>query len=219
MKRTIYIALALLLTTWLDATAIAQNTQEAQDNSCAASKEGCIQTYYDKFQDKTLVRIIPIRIYDNPRGFSWLSLSAAYLSPGTKIVRPEVVFFYFNFTAIVSDETSPFENVQSVYLLIDSKPQSLGSVSLQKFDNTSFRQWSYSLAVPFPILELIALGKSVEMRAGSVELTFDEDLKTAFRRLAELTPKETNIVAPKENISTQQVKPPIRKRSSQRRRQ
>lgn len=215
MKRAIYIALALLLLISLDATAIAQNTQEASDEPCVVQKERCVQTFYDKFQDITIVRTIPLVVYQT-RYYGWLTFGAAYLSHGTQTVRPESAIFYFEQAAFSTHETDFFENSRGIYLLVDGKPKSLGDVSLQKFDNSNgVRKWTHAITVPFNILELIASGKSLEMRAGSVEFTFDDNLKAAFSHLIALTPKEAP--APKKEDAPP-AKLPTQKSTPRRRR-
>ena len=214
MKRAIYPALAfLLLTTLTDAIAIAQNTQEASSDPCV-TRGGCVVTSYDRFQNSTLVLMTPALLTSPQNDLAKsLTLSVSYNSPGIEIARPENAAFFFKSSVWVETQKrrQAFDTSKSVYLLIDETSYPLGDVSLVKFENTEFPTWTYGLNVPFRILELIASGKTIEMRAGDVEVTFDNYLKAAFQRLVELAPKKADVVPP-------MVKSPALKRLSRRQR-
>jgi len=192
MKRTIYFALVLLLlTTLFDATANAQNTQASSPDPCVENG-GCVITHYDRFQNSTMVAMTPVLLTPVQENLlKSLTLSAAYVSPGTVITRPATATFIFNSTILIQSERrrEAFDSIKGVYLLVDGTSYPLGNVYLSRFDNTRFSTWTYGLEVPFRILELIASGRTIEMRAGDVEVTFDDNIKTAFRRLVELAPQ------------------------------
>jgi hypothetical protein len=219
MMRTTQTAIASLLPVMLAVTAaIAQNTQEALTDPCI--RGGCVTTIYDKFQARTFVGMSPVLLSTPGDFWNRLTFSVVYSSSGTTILRPDKATFLFEvkFMDVNMKDQQAFETRKGVYLLIDDTPYPLGDVALINYENkSSIGEWSYALPVPFKILELIASAKKVEMRAGSVEFAFDDNLKSAFRHLVELAPKET-IAPPKENVTPQPVKPPVRKPSSRRRR-
>jgi hypothetical protein len=191
-RGTICIVLVSLLIAELGTNIVAQSTQTTASDPCA-TKVGCVTTEYDKFQDRTYVMMSNFALTRGSMAFwNTLSMRVAYFSPGTTIRRPEKVGFIFTSTYMdvhLGDQPA-FAKTQGVYLLIDDKPYPLGDASLNKYEGGEMRTWVYVLEVPFNILELIASGKSVEMRAGAVEFTFDDELKASFRRLVELAPKE-----------------------------
>jgi hypothetical protein len=212
MKRATYSALVFLLfATLTDAIAIAQNTQEPSPDPCVM-KGGCVRVSYDRFQDRTFILMEPVSLTPG-RFYNDLTLTAGYTSSGPTIKRPSVAFFIFISSGGEHLGRNAFETVKGVYLLIDGIPHPLGDVSFRKSDNTSYplMKWTYDLAVPFDTLELIATGKRVEMRAGSVESTFDDYLKAAFQRLVDLAPKKADVASPA-------VKPPAPKRTLRRQR-
>lgn len=221
MKRTIYIALALLLFLLLDATAIAQNSQEtSSDEDCTAKPEACVQVNYDRFKDRTTVVTRPFILSDQLKFWNTLSLIVGYSSSGKEITRPSEGGFIFNvtFADVRNGDQPAFANSKSVYLLIDGKSYSLGDVSLKRYNDEPVQQkWSYGLLVPFEILELIDSAKEVEMRAGSVEFKFDDNVKAAFHRLVELVPKESAVIPKKEDVAPK-VKTPAPKPVPHRRR-
>jgi len=191
MKRTFYIVAAMLLVTWLDATANAQNTQASSPDPCVENG-GCVITNYDRFQNSTMVAMTPVLLTPIQENLlKSLTLSVAYISPGTVITRPATATFIFNSTILIQSERrrEAFDSIKGVYLLVDGTSYPLGNVYLSRFDNTRFSTWTYGLEVPFRILELIASGRTVEMRAGDVEVTFDDNIKAAFRSLVELAPQ------------------------------
>jgi hypothetical protein len=203
---------------WLDATVIAQNTQEtSSENDCTAKPDACVVVNYDRFKNSTSVVTRPFYV-DTGKFWNTLSLTAVYSSPGKDIIRPNEVGFLFTvtFTDVHGGDQPAFATSKDVDLLIDGKAYPLGNVSLGRFENESVRQeWSYVLFVPFKVIESIASAKDVEMRAGSVEFKFDNNFKASFRRLVELTPKE--IVAPKKE-EVPLAKPPTPKPTPRRRR-
>jgi hypothetical protein len=189
MKRNVYTAAAALLLMLLNATANAQDTQEAPTNPCFVKTEGCVWDEYDRFQDKTIVTMTSIHltfppIFGHPSSVS-VSMGAEFSSSGNAVKRPEVITLTF-----IVFPLDPFTDKKGVYLLIDDKPYPLGDVSLGK----SPRDYEarYSLQASFEVVEKIAAAKVVEIRIGSEETTFDEKIKASFRRLVELVPKKEN---------------------------
>lgn len=202
MKRAVYTAAAVLLIACLDATATAQNAQEHPPDVCFAP--GCVTAKYDKFQGRTIVMMHHAVLTSDALENS-LTLSVAYSSPGAAIRRPDEATFLFTTTAMgkmpgqtfeePGEKTQAFETRKGVYLLIDGTPHPLGDVILLKSEETAsfpraIRTYHHALVVPFKVLDSIAAAKSVEIRAGSIETSFDENMKAAFRRLVELVPKE-----------------------------
>lgn len=197
MKRAFYLAAAVLLIARLDATANAQNSQETFTSSETKLEER-VKVEYDRFQDKTFVVMKPIFLtvptveYDNDP-FVKLAVGVVYSSPGNTIKRPETASFAFTSSAWDAfSRVEAFEKSKGVYLLIDGSPYPLGDVSLIRAERNeaSIITRTYGLEVQFKFVEMIATGKKVEMRAGSVETTLDENIKSSFRRLVELAPKK-----------------------------
>ena len=198
MKRIIKTTIACLaVLLFLDAIATAQNAQGTlpADNPCinekerATPEEPCISISYDKFKAQTSVLLMPITLYE--RGIlSTLSFAVALSSSGQTIERPEKAYFAFKYYSIPSENADVLARQRDVDLLVDNVPYALGKVTLVSEDDSSFIERNYAVAVPFKIIEVIGLGKSVEMRAGSFEWTFNDGVKKSFRKLVELMPEK-----------------------------
>jgi hypothetical protein len=199
MKRAFYIAAVVLLIARLNATANAQNSQETSVSSEAKPEER-VKVEYDRFQDKTFVVMTPtfltvptVEYHNDP--FVKLAIGVVYSSPGIIIKRPETASFVFTSSAWGAfGRVEAFEKSKGIYLLIDGSPYPLGDVSLIRAERNeaSIITRTYGLEVPFKFVEMIATGKKVEMRAGSVETTLNENIKSSFRRLIEIAPKKEN---------------------------
>lgn len=222
MMRITQAAIALLLFAMLaEATVIAQNTQEGSSIPCSV---GCVETKYDRFEDRTSVMLLPILLArdSDSTAQEGFRMAIAYSSPGKNIQRPNKVFLFFTVTDRYSKQEEPraFKGNRSVYLLIDEVSHPLGQVESlgrreDNFLDAVYPRWAYSLEMSFEVLEKIASAKNIEIRAGSVEFKFDDNFKAVFRRLIEITPKE--IVAPKKEDALP-AKPPTPKRTTRRRR-
>lgn len=222
MKRAVYTVVTVLLIAWLDATA---NTQSAQDPSepCASKATGCVRVEYDRFKDTTTVLMTPVLLVPNYGYGSVLEsiqMMVTYSSPGKVMRRPEKALFLFAATDRhnTGQEPMAFRKSRDVDLLIDGVSRPLGGVDIvgRKLNESDifFPTWTYSLEVPFDVVENIAVAKRVELRAGSVETTLDEASKAAFRRLVELTPKREGAASPaQEKVAPREVKRPRRRRS------
>jgi hypothetical protein len=221
MKRTIYTTLALLLIAWLNAIV---NTQNKQEDSSVPCSVGCVETKYDRFEDRTTVALPPILLAQASESApeEGFRMTIAYSSPGKRIQRPDKVFLFFMVTDRFSRQEEPriFKGSRSVYLLIDDISHPLGQVeslgrSEGSFLDIAYPTWRYVLEMPFEVLEKSASAKNIEIRAGTVETVFNETTKAIIRRLVKLTPKE---VAPKNDVTPSIVKPPTPKRAPRRQR-
>lgn len=218
MKRAFYITVTTLLLAVFSVTANAQDTQQEPSTfPCFARTEGCVRDEYDRFQDKTFVRMTPTRLTFPPiLGYPssvYVEIGAEFSSPGKAIKRPEAVTIIF----ITSSFSATFADKKGVYLLLDGKPYALGDVSLEKESPREY-QSRYSLRVPFEVVEKIASAKVVEIRVGSDETSLDEKIKSSFGRLIELVPKEERTVSPAtEKAAPPEVKRPKQSRISRRR--
>jgi hypothetical protein len=111
----------------------------------------------------------------------------------------------------MGEEPLAFKKSRDVDLLIDEVSRPLGSVEvlsrrLNELD-LFYPTWTYTLEVPFDVVEKIAAAKRVEIRAGSVETFLDEDMRAAFRRLVELAPRKESTPA-SDKVSPREVKRP-----------
>jgi hypothetical protein len=216
-KWIIYTVAAALLMMLLNATAIAQDTQDTSTDQCA-KKAGCVKTDYDRFKDQTTVLMTPVLLvpnngYGNP--LDGIQMAVIYSSSGTAIRRPDKVLVVFMATDISGMQVEPdvFKKSRDIDLLIEGASYPLGGVeSLGRRSSTPiddiFRPtWTYSLSVPFDVVEKIAAAKRVEIRVGSVETFLDEDTKAAFRRLVELAPKKESTPT-NDKITPRDVKRP-----------
>jgi hypothetical protein len=198
MKRAFYITATMLLLASLNATANAQDTQDTQTDPCE-KKMGCVKTNYDRFKDRTTVVMTPIYLVpDNGYGSPlWgIRMGIIYSSPGEVVQRPDKVTCFFAAQDMSNEghEPTAFQKSRDVDLLIDGVAQPLGTVALvgRKLNELDlfYPTWTYTLEVPFDVVEKIAAAKRVEIRAGSVETFFNDDTQAAFRRLVEIAPKK-----------------------------
>jgi hypothetical protein len=198
MKRAFYITATMLLLSLFNATANAQDTQDIQTDPCE-KKAGCVKSDYDRFKDTTTVGMTPVLLlpdngYGNP--LDSIQMGVMYSSRGTVVQRPDKALFFFGVTDRYNTGAEPmaFSKSRDVDLLIDGVSLPLGGVEVLRRrlseSDIFFPTWTYSLEVPFDVVEKIAAAKRVEIRAGSIETFFDEDTRAAFRRLVELAPKK-----------------------------
>ncbi|HEX3560230.1 MAG TPA: hypothetical protein VHU19_13575 [Pyrinomonadaceae bacterium] len=219
MKRTFYTIVTMLLLAVLNATAKAQDTQETLPDPCE-KKTGCVKVDYDRFKDKTRVAMTPVLLlpdngYGNP--LEGVQMGVVYFSPGKVILRPDKVTFFFaaQDTSNAGYEPSAFHKSRDVDLLIDGVSRPLGAVDvvgrkLNDFD-LFYPTWTYTLEVPFDVVEKMAAAKRVEIRAGSVETFLDDDTRAAFRRLVELMPKKESPAPAKAAPHPQPTRTPRRR--------
>lgn len=225
MKRASYITIVMLILSAFNAIANAQEAQETQPDPCA-KKAGCVKTEYDRFKDRTAVMMTPVTLlpdngYGNP--LEAIQMLLVFSSPGKVVQRPDKVNFIFAATDRYNTGQEPpaFRRSRGVDLLIDEVPTPLGTVQvlsrrLNEFD-LYFPTWTYSLEVPFDLMEKIAVAKQVEIRAGSVDTFLNDDTKAAFRRLVELVPKREPAAPAAQKNASPSVKRPKAARMPQRR--
>jgi hypothetical protein len=205
MKRAFCITVATLLLALLNATANAQDTQEAQTYPCFVRTEGCVWDEYDRFQDKTIVTMTPLHLTFPPvLGYSSsmsVSIGAEFSSSGAAVKRPETITLAF-----ITFISNPFADKKGVYLLIDGKSYPLGDVSLERESRNDYES-KYSLQAPFEVVEKIATAKTVEIRIGSAETSLDEKVKAPFRRIVEVVPKKESVPSLAKDKAASRPKP------------
>jgi hypothetical protein len=198
MKRVTYINIIVLVLLLFGYTANAQDTQENPPDPCE-KKDGCVKSDYDRFKDRTTVvmtavYLVPDNGYGNP--LHGVRMGVIYSAPGKVVQRPDKVMFFFAAQDMSNAGYEPvaFQKSRDIDLLIDGVSTPLGTAEvlsrrLNELD-LYYPTWTYSLEVPFNVVEKIAAAKQVEIRAGSVDTFLNDDTKAAFRRLAELVPKK-----------------------------
>jgi hypothetical protein len=218
-------AAVVLLLVLLNAIAAAQDTQEISSDPCE-KKAGCVKSDYDRFKDRTTVTMTPILLvpkygYGSP--LEGVQMAVIYSSLGKVIQRPDKVLLLFAATDVYNSGQEPlaFRKSRDVDLLIDGVSQPLGAAEilrrkLNELDIAS-STWTYSLEVPFDVIEKIAAAKRVEIRAGSVETLLDEETRVSFRHLIELTPKKEPAAPAAQKSVPPSVKRPKAARMPQRR--
>ncbi|MDT7778231.1 MAG: hypothetical protein QOC99_743 [Acidobacteriota bacterium] len=199
-ERAVWISVAVLFVCFA-ANANAQDTQETPPDPCE-KKAGCVKSDYDRFKDTITVGMTPVLLvpnngYGNP--LEGIQMGVMYSSPGTVVQRPDKALFFFGATDRYNTGAEPvaFRKSRDVDLLIDGVSRPLGGVEVLRRrlseSDIFFPTWTYSLEVPFDVVEKIAAAKRVEVRAGAVDTFLDEDTKAAFRRLVELVPKKESV--------------------------
>jgi hypothetical protein len=117
------------------------------------------------------------------------SFGVTFSSASQVIERPEKAYFVFKYFSLSIEPADALERRSDVDFLVDGVPHALGKVTLVSDEiKADVIRRAYGVPVSFKTIELIASGKSVEMRAGSFEYTFTEAVKRAFRKLLELAP-------------------------------
>ncbi len=178
MKRLIC---ASILCTMIFLTATAQSDQP----KTVFVKEPLIVEDYDKFDQKTTVRLHPLTVKEGL--LDEFGIYAGFTYPGQTFSTPKTVTLGFAYTSVSEAYAPRFDKSRDLILLLDGERVPLGTAEYDKNSAATLIGTMHietmKLHLPLPAFARIANARTVEARLGSFEMKLEEKHMQGLRQV------------------------------------